>query len=67
MIKAVIFDVGGVLVRTEDQLPRRQLEAQYGLQPGEAEFLVYNSDMGQQSAARRNHRGGVVGLDSGAL
>jgi epoxide hydrolase-like predicted phosphatase len=49
MIKAVIFDVGGVLVRTEDQLPRRQLEAQYDLQPGEAEFLVYNSDMGRKA------------------
>lgn len=49
MIKAVIFDVGGVLVRTEDRLPRRQLEEQYGLQPGEAEFLVYNSALGQQA------------------
>jgi len=49
MIKAVIFDVGGVLVRTEDRTPRRRLEEQYGLQPGEAEFLVYNSEMGQQA------------------
>jgi putative hydrolase of the HAD superfamily len=48
-IKAIIFDVGGVLVRTEDRTPRRRLEEQYGLQPGEAEFLVYNSEQGQQA------------------
>ncbi|HHY58776.1 MAG TPA: HAD family phosphatase [Chloroflexi bacterium] len=49
MIKAVIFDVGGVLVRTEDQAPRRELEIRLGLQPGEAEWLVYNSEVGQQA------------------
>lgn len=49
MIKAVIFDVGGVLVRTEDRAPRRALEVRLGLQPGEAETLVYNSAKGQQA------------------
>lgn len=49
MIKAVIFDVGGVLVRTEDHIPRRQLEAQLGLQPGEAEMLVYAGEMGHKA------------------
>jgi putative hydrolase of the HAD superfamily len=49
MIKAVIFDVGGVLVHTEDPTPRRELEMRLGLQPGEAEYLVYNSAMGQKA------------------
>lgn len=49
MIKAVIFDVGGVLVRTEDRTPRQALEARLGLEPGAAEFLVYNSEMGQKA------------------
>lgn len=49
MIKAVIFDVGGVLVRTEDRAPRQALETRLGLQPGEAEYLVYNSEMGQKA------------------
>ena len=31
MIKALIFDVGGVLLRTEDLSPRRKWEAQLGL------------------------------------
>ena len=51
MIRAVIFDVGGVLVRTEDRAPRRKLEERLKLAPGEAERLVYNSDMGR--AAQR--------------
>jgi epoxide hydrolase-like predicted phosphatase len=47
MISAVIFDVGGVLVRTEDPLPRRRLEERLGLSRGAAEAMVFNSDMGR--------------------
>ena len=49
MIKAVIFDVGGVLIRTEDPEPRRQLEARLGLNPGDAEMLVFNSPQGRDA------------------
>ncbi len=48
-IKAIIFDVGGVLIRTEDNASRRRLEQRLGLQPGESEMLVFNSPMGQQA------------------
>lgn len=51
MIKAVIFDVGGVLIRTEDPAPRRALEIKYNLEPGQAEYLAFNSEMGR--AAQR--------------
>ncbi len=51
MIKAVIFDVGGVLLRTQDPAPRRALEVQHGLQPGQAEAITFNSEMGH--AAQR--------------
>lgn len=51
MIKAIIFDVGGVLIRTEDPGPRRALEVQYGLEPGQAEYMAFNSPLGQ--AAQR--------------
>lgn len=47
MIRTVIFDVGGVLLRTEDRSHRNALEQQFDLQPGESEFLVFNSEMGQ--------------------
>ena len=49
MIKAVIFDVGGVLVRTEDHSYRRRCEEELGLRPGEAEEIVFNSSMGQKA------------------
>jgi glucose-1-phosphatase len=46
MIRAVIFDVGGVLIRTEDPRPRRRLEQRLGLAPGESEELVFGEPMG---------------------
>jgi FMN phosphatase YigB (HAD superfamily) len=46
MIKALIFDVGGVLVRTEDYSSRRLWEKQLALRPGESESIVFNSEMG---------------------
>ena len=49
MIRAVIFDIGGVLIRTDNATPRQQLEQQLGLKPGEAEYIVFNSPMGQQA------------------
>ena len=49
MIRAVIFDVGGVLIRTVDPSPRRALEERLGLAPGEAERLVFNSPHGAKA------------------
>ena len=49
MIKAVIFDIGGVILRTEDRQPRIQLEKRLGLKPGDAEYIVFNSEMGQKA------------------
>lgn len=49
MIKAIIFDVGGVLVRTEDPTFRQALEAELGLSAGDAEYLVFNSEMGRKA------------------
>lgn len=49
MIQALIFDVGGVLLRTDDYAPRQQWEARLGLAAGGAEALVFNSEMGQKA------------------
>ena len=49
MIKAIIFDIGGVILRTEDRHPRQQLEARLGLAAGEAETIVFNSAIGQKA------------------
>ena len=49
MIRPLIFDVGGVLVRTEDRGPRRALEDRHGLAPGASEILVFNGAQGIQA------------------
>ena len=48
MIKALIFDVGGVLVRTEDPAPRQQLAARLGLSLRELYDAVLNNDTWNQ-------------------
>ena len=48
-IKAVIFDVGGVLVRTHDWTGRQRWERELALQPGRAEWLVFHSEPGLQA------------------
>jgi glucose-1-phosphatase len=47
-IKAVIFDMGGVLLRTEDQTPREQLAAKYGLSPAELYRRVFDTEVSWQ-------------------
>jgi epoxide hydrolase-like predicted phosphatase len=48
-IRAVIFDFGGVLVRTEDASGRRKWERRLGLSPGELDQLVFASALAQRS------------------
>ncbi|GAB4536570.1 MAG: HAD family phosphatase [Anaerolineae bacterium] len=47
MIKGVLFDVGGVLVRTCDQSARGAWEVRLGLKPGGLAELVFDSQLGQ--------------------
>lgn len=49
MIEAVIFDVGGVLIRTENYAPRRKLEGRLGLASGTSERLVFSGEMGTKA------------------
>lgn len=44
MIKAVIFDFGGVIVRTEDTAGRRRWEERLGLEPKALDALVFDCD-----------------------
>jgi putative hydrolase of the HAD superfamily len=46
MIRTVIFDIGGVIIRTEDTTSRRQWEKKLGLAEWESETIVFNSEMG---------------------
>ena len=45
-MKAIIFDVGGVLLRTEDWSIRRGWEDRLGLERGQSDELVFESAMG---------------------
>lgn len=52
-IRAVIFDVGGVLVRTHDWSGRQRWERELALQPGHAEWLVFHSTAGLRAQLGR--------------
>jgi putative hydrolase of the HAD superfamily len=43
-INAVFFDLGGVLLRTEDHTPRQQLAARLGITYGQLAELIFNSE-----------------------
>lgn len=43
MITTIIFDLGGVLVRTEDRMPRQLLAEKFGMTYEEMDELVYGS------------------------
>jgi putative hydrolase of the HAD superfamily len=73
-IKAVIFDVGGVLVRTHDWSGRQRWESELSLPPGQAEWLVFNSGPGlraQQGLMTESELwqevAAELGLDAGRL
>lgn len=48
-VRAMIFDLGGVLVRTEDLLPRTQLATRLGKSYNELSALVFDSPSSQKA------------------
>ena len=48
-IRAVIFDLGGVLVRTEDPAPRRELATRLGLTREQIYYHVFDSPSARQA------------------
>ena len=49
-IKAVFFDLGGVIVRTEFQAPRQQLAERLGMDYDDLNKIVFDSDTGQRAS-----------------
>lgn len=43
-IRAIVLDIGGVVLRTEDRSGRQTLEEKYGLPPGGVDALVFGSE-----------------------
>ena len=48
-IRAVIWDLGGVLVRTEDNRSRDRLAERYGMNRSQVEELVYGHEAGKRA------------------
>lgn len=48
-IRAILFDLGGVIVRTENRLPREQLAERVGLTYAELSHLVFDSETAVQA------------------
>src|SRR5512134_2391416 len=49
-IKAVFFDLGGVIVRTEFQAPRQQLADRLGMDFDDLNRLVFDSDTSNRAS-----------------
>jgi epoxide hydrolase-like predicted phosphatase len=49
-IRAVFFDLGGVIVRTEYQAPRQQLAERLGLEYDDLSKIVFDSETGHQAS-----------------
>jgi len=50
LMRAVIFDLGGVILRTEDQTPRQRWEARLGLRAGAIERAVFDCAASERAA-----------------
>ena len=48
-IRAIVFDYGGVLMRTVDPRPRRELEQQLGLEPFGVDRLIFGHPLWDQA------------------
>src|SRR5512139_3485970 len=48
-IQAVIWDLGGVLLRTEDYTPRQALAQRFGMTLDEIEDLVFSGESGDRA------------------
>jgi epoxide hydrolase-like predicted phosphatase len=74
MLKAIIFDVGGVLIRTQSRAGREKWATRLGLDSWEFENFVFNSESGRQAqlgqktfAAHWRWLGDYFGLDEASL
>ncbi len=49
MLKAIIFDVGGVLIQTHNRIERDKWAMKFGLTPQEFENFIFNGESGRQA------------------
>jgi len=49
-IEAVFWDLGGVIVRTEDRTKRERWEQRLGMEPRQLDRLIFGGEMGRKAA-----------------
>ena len=49
-IKVVFWDLGGVIVRTEDRSKRKQWEQRLGMEPRQLDRLIFGGEMGRKAS-----------------
>jgi len=49
MLKAIIFDVGGVLIRTQSRQGREKWAEKLGMEPWDFENFIFNGESGRQA------------------
>lgn len=54
-LKLILWDIGGVLMRTEDPAPREQLAAELGITRAELEKAVFGGEMGTRAQRGEIH------------
>ena len=60
-IKAVVWDLGGVLVRTEDYSSRLALATRLNIEPGALEHLVFSNEAGMRAHSVVRYRWNSIG------
>ncbi|MCH7567663.1 MAG: tetratricopeptide repeat protein, partial [Nitrospirae bacterium] len=55
MIEAVFWDLGGVIVRTEDRTKRERWEQRLGMEPRQLDRFIFGGEMGHQAALGEIH------------
>ncbi len=61
-IRAVIFDFGGVLMRTEDQSPRQELAARLGVTREQLYYHIFDSPSARQATLGEISAGQLLAL-----
>ncbi len=54
-IEAVFWDLGGVIVRTEDRTKRERWEQRLGMEPRQLDRLIFGGEMGHKAALGEVH------------
>ena len=55
-IRAVFFDFGGVIMRTEYQSPRQHLAERFGMDYDDIDKVVFGSESAQRASWARSQR-----------